>query len=153
MKAIGLFSKDDFHLSWILGYCNSSGNGSGRERELEEGYGAISHRRPSTQGSRNLQINSHSLSLFVSLKRLTLRRLSTIAGHRELQQRKEPPKASSLVRLTFMSQDLGVHVVLVLPMFTPVALSVLGDTLKPPSQQRSLFTRRQSLSTKRGIDQ
>ncbi|KAG0237384.1 HEAT repeat-containing protein 1 [Mortierella sp. GBA43] len=55
--------------------------------------------------------------------------LPTIIGPSGLQHRNEQVKASCLVCLTFMCQELGVRVVPFLPKFMPVVLSILGDTL------------------------
>ncbi|KAF9103403.1 HEAT repeat-containing protein 1 [Mortierella sp. AM989] len=53
----------------------------------------------------------------------------TIIGSSGLQHPNEQVKASCLVCLTFMSQELGARVVPFLPKFMPVVLSILGSTL------------------------
>ncbi|KAF9401164.1 HEAT repeat-containing protein 1 [Mortierella sp. AD011] len=55
--------------------------------------------------------------------------IPTIIGPSGLQHPNEQVKASCLVCLTFMSQELGVRVVPFLPKFMPVVLSILGGTL------------------------
>ncbi|KAI1320098.1 HEAT repeat-containing protein 1 [Mortierella claussenii] len=52
-----------------------------------------------------------------------------IIGSSGLQHPNEQVKASCLVCLTFMCQELGVRVVPFLPKFMPVVLSILGGTL------------------------
>ncbi|KAG0325600.1 HEAT repeat-containing protein 1 [Dissophora globulifera] len=52
-----------------------------------------------------------------------------IIGPSGLQHPNEQVKASCLVCLTFMCQELGVRVVPFLPKFMPVVLSILGGTL------------------------
>ncbi|KAG0355784.1 HEAT repeat-containing protein 1 [Gamsiella multidivaricata] len=52
-----------------------------------------------------------------------------IIGSSGLQHPNEQVKASCLVCLTFMSQELGIRMVPFLPKFMPVVLSILGGTL------------------------
>ncbi|KAF9190434.1 HEAT repeat-containing protein 1 [Haplosporangium sp. Z 767] len=52
-----------------------------------------------------------------------------IIGPSGLQHANEQVKASCLVCLTFMCQELGIRVVPFLPKFMPVVLSILGSTL------------------------
>ncbi|KAG0073217.1 HEAT repeat-containing protein 1 [Linnemannia elongata] len=55
--------------------------------------------------------------------------MPTLIGPSGLLHANEQVKASCLVCLTFMAQELGVRVVPFLPKFMPVVLSILGSTL------------------------